>query len=463
MRDLFETDSGTLRAWGVTSQKAVCDFDADAPATQLTSQPAEITDDSYADLRLRLPRRPGGLRVPARRGRLRAVLVGKTFALAARPAAHVPRAGGGRLGQRGPDARPSRGSRHHRAGHHDRLRAHPRQLLGQLGHGQLGSFTASLGALSCKLDAGAFVPCSDPQPQSYTRSERREATPSRCARSTWPTTPTPPPASAHLDRRHHGRRRRPSPPPAGPTEDSTARPSPGTAEPACVEREGRDGSGHSNPPSGSALLHTLGVGCRAGRAAGRSTCPRRWVSAPYTVQAEQTDAAGNLGRSALSVFTVVTDAVAPVVSLTAPASGAVLDDTTPVLAGLAGLAAGDEGTVTREAAGRHARRAGCPRRRSWCRATEAAAPSARCPTALAEGTYTVRAEQSDSAAPTPNTGTSAPVTFTVSLPDAASARARGRPPGFVMAPAEERLSDALAGRYTATAACVSACRGQRPA
>ncbi len=77
------------------------------------------------------------------------------------------------------------------------------------------------------------------------------------------------------------------------------------------------------------------------------------------------------------------------------------------------------------------------------------------PTALPEGTYTVRAEQSDSAAPTPNTGMSAPVTFTVSLPEPPPPPLRA---GFVMAPAEERLSDALAGRYTATAACVSACQ-----
>ena len=93
-----------------------------------------------------------------------------------------------------------------------------------------------------------------------------------------------------------------------------------------------------------------------------------------------------------------------------------LDDTTPVLAGLAGLAAGDEGIVSVKlwsgtlAAGLPAQTLVVPR-------DGASGAFSAVPTALPEGTYTVRAEQSDSAAPTPNTGTSAPVTFTVSLPE----------------------------------------------
>jgi Bacterial Ig-like domain len=66
------------------------------------------------------------------------------------------------------------------------------------------------------------------------------------------------------------------------------------------------------------------------------------------------------------------------------------------------------------------------------------------PAALAEGTWTVQAEQADAAG---NVGTSAPSTFRVSIP-----------PTFVVAPAEERLGDVLAGRYTVLAACASACK-----
>ena len=55
VRDLFETDTGTLRAWGVTSQKALCNFDTDAPATQLLTQARGVQRRHVAQLRLRLP------------------------------------------------------------------------------------------------------------------------------------------------------------------------------------------------------------------------------------------------------------------------------------------------------------------------------------------------------------------------------------------------------------------------
>ena len=43
VRDLFESDTGTLRAWGLTSRKAVCDFDATPPDTSLVSTPSDPT------------------------------------------------------------------------------------------------------------------------------------------------------------------------------------------------------------------------------------------------------------------------------------------------------------------------------------------------------------------------------------------------------------------------------------
>ena len=71
---------------------------------------------------------------------------------------------------------------------------------------------------------------------------------------------------------------------------------------------------------------------------------------------------------------------------------------------------------------------------------------------LLEGTYTAYVEQSDSLG---NKGTSTS-TFVVDVPDPPPPSPVA--PSFVLAPAEERLADALAGRLTAVAACASACR-----
>ena len=61
VRDLFETDTGTLRAWGVTSQKALCNFDTDAPATQLLTNPAASTDDTSPSFGFNSPDDPGAV------------------------------------------------------------------------------------------------------------------------------------------------------------------------------------------------------------------------------------------------------------------------------------------------------------------------------------------------------------------------------------------------------------------
>jgi subtilisin-like proprotein convertase family protein len=60
-----------------------------------------------------------------------------------------------------------------------------------------------------------------------------------------------------------------------------------------------------------------------------------------------------------------------------------------------------------------------------------------------------------------NVGTSAPPTFTVDTPDPPPPPPpppADEAPSFVLAPSEERLADALAGRLTAVAACASACQ-----
>ena len=71
---------------------------------------------------------------------------------------------------------------------------------------------------------------------------------------------------------------------------------------------------------------------------------------------------------------------------------------------------------------------------------------------LTEGTWTVRAEQLDSAG---NLGASNASVFVVNLPDPPPPEVA---PSFVLAAAEERIADALAGRLSAVAACASACR-----
>jgi hypothetical protein len=126
----------------------------------------------------------------------------------------------------------------------------------------------------------------------------------------------------------------------------------------------------------------------------------------YTAQVSQSDVAGNTGTSAAVTFTV--DTSPPVVSVTAPVAGAVLNSSTPTVGGLAGQASGDDPSVTLKLyAGSTV--AGSPIQTdkvtrsgaSWTTGAVAA---------LADGTYTALAEQSDEAG---NTGTSAAVTFTV--------------------------------------------------
>jgi hypothetical protein len=125
----------------------------------------------------------------------------------------------------------------------------------------------------------------------------------------------------------------------------------------------------------------------------------------YTVRAQQGDSANNTGFSDANTFTI--DTTAPGVSLTAPANGSSTNDTTPALSGGAGNAAGDLNTVTvkiysgSSAAGNPVQTLSTsPSGNNW---------STDSPP-LPDGTYTARAEQSDSAA---NTGLSDPSTFTV--------------------------------------------------
>jgi TolB protein len=127
----------------------------------------------------------------------------------------------------------------------------------------------------------------------------------------------------------------------------------------------------------------------------------------YTARAQQDDAAGNTGYSSANTFTV--DTVAPVVSLSAPANGSSIHDATPALAGTGGTAPGDSATV----------------RVKIYRGTDTSGPLDQTRTAtrdpgtgdysvdakaLADGSYTASAQQTDAAG---NTGFSSANTFSV--------------------------------------------------
>jgi hypothetical protein len=102
-----------------------------------------------------------------------------------------------------------------------------------------------------------------------------------------------------------------------------------------------------------------------------------------------------------------TDNVAPVVTVTSPAGGATLSTATPSLAGATGTAAGDLPAVTvRVYAGATA--TGSPVQTIPSVGTGGLWSAT--PSALADGTYTVQAQQSDTYG---NTGTSAPRTFSI--------------------------------------------------
>jgi hypothetical protein len=130
----------------------------------------------------------------------------------------------------------------------------------------------------------------------------------------------------------------------------------------------------------------------------------------YTVEARQADGAGNLGVSAPATFRIDANA-APVVTLRQPVDGAAVSTATPTFRGGAGRAPGDAGSVTVKV-------------RSGGSVTGALVETLTAPIAgdgswsvaaspaLPAGTYTVEAEQLNSAS---GTGTSAPVTFTVDL------------------------------------------------
>jgi peptidoglycan/xylan/chitin deacetylase (PgdA/CDA1 family) len=137
----------------------------------------------------------------------------------------------------------------------------------------------------------------------------------------------------------------------------------------------------------------------------------------YTAQAQQSDAAGNVGFSSANTFTVSVsagDTTPPTVTLTQPADGASVSTALPTFAGVAGSAAGDSSLVMvkvysgSSASGTPVQTLSAGRQADNSYSVVASAPL------VDGGTYTARAEQSDAAG---NTGFSSANTFTVALPD----------------------------------------------
>jgi hypothetical protein len=127
------------------------------------------------------------------------------------------------------------------------------------------------------------------------------------------------------------------------------------------------------------------------------------------------DASSNRSACSSGSITYVEDSTGPAVTLTAPADGSYTMDTTPTFSGAAGTASGDAATVTVEV--HSGSTTSGPVVESIGTTPAAGAWSVDASPSLADGTYTARASQDDSAG---NTGLSGARTFTVdTLPPAA--------------------------------------------
>ena len=134
-----------------------------------------------------------------------------------------------------------------------------------------------------------------------------------------------------------------------------------------------------------------------------SSTPAHLADGTYTVQATQSDAAGNTGKSVPATFTI--DTTAPAVSLNAVSS--LTNDSTPTFGGSAGTASEDSGSVVVFV---HAGGSVGGEVVAKVTVSVSAGKWSATSTALADGTYTVQATQSDAAG---NLGSTTAATFTV--------------------------------------------------
>jgi large repetitive protein len=169
------------------------------------------------------------------------------------------------------------------------------------------------------------------------------------------------------------------------------------------------------PVSGDAdeLIQTLSVVRSAANGSWSVAASPALADGTYLAYATQDDSNAETAYSAPRTFTV--DATEPGVTLTTPAGGSTTNDTTPTVAGQAGTDAGDSATVTVDLyAGSGV--SGSPIQ--TLPATRSGGSWSIEPSALADGTYTAEATQTDAAG---NTGAAVPRSFTVdsTAPDTA--------------------------------------------
>jgi subtilisin-like proprotein convertase family protein len=329
VRDLFKGDSGSIQGWGLTTQKALCDFDTVAPSTSIDSGPANPVSSASA-----------------------------TFSFSS--------------------------------------------------DDQSATF-------ECRLDSAAYEPCSSPktyqgvpdgvrtfQVRAIDGSDNEDPNPPVYS---WVVDTTPPETTIG----------------SGPSGVVGARDATFgfSSEPGATFECSLDG-GAFTACSSPASYGGLGDGGHSFRVRARDTL-------------------GNLETTPAATSWTV-DTTSPATAILSPSPGSTTQDATPLLRGTAGTASGDDGVVTVELF-KGALAAGLPAQTMIVPRDGASGSWSARPRALGEGSYTVRVVQHDSVG---HVGTSAS-TFSVV------------PPGFVLAPGEVRLADALANRITVLAACASSC------
>jgi subtilisin-like proprotein convertase family protein len=447
VRDLFEGATGTLSAWGLTSRKALCDMDTDAPDTSIDSFPGSpenetsanfefSSDDSGATFECKLDSQPYG---PCEAFTTLSGLSEGSHTLFVRAID----------GSDNEDPDPDSHTWVVDITPPDTTITSGPTGFTKATNASFGFSSEPMATFQCSFDGADFDDCSPLQSYSGLAdgphtfrvrardlAENDDPTP---AERTWtvdtqspmPVVTTPAQAATTPDRT--------------PVVRGIAGTAPGDAP--SVEVRVYQGVGVGPAPIESHAITRDAAGSWSFTAGlGDSLEP-----GVYTVEVRQFDAAGNPPGISTSTFTVVDDFVAPNVSVSAPANGSTTQDTTPTVTGVAGTAEGDEGVVmVKLFSGTLA--AGLPAQTLIVPRDEGSGAWSATPAPLAEGTWTVRAEQLDSAN---NLGSSNPSVFVVDLPDPPPPPAA---PSFVLAPAEERIADALGGRLRAVAGCASACR-----
>ena len=193
-------------------------------------------------------------------------------------------------------------------------------------------------------------------------------------------------------------------PKAGTETNNTTPTFTGTASTATGDLTGITVNVYSGPSASGVPAETLTTAESAGSWSVGEIAPL--LAGEYTVQATQENEAGGVGAS--NPVTFVVDTTPPSVTLTEPANGAVLNQSKLKFAGAAGKAHGDQKAVTLKIYSGSSP-SGTPVQALSAPVTESSwtvTPT----TALADGTYTAQATQSDEAG---NTGTSSASTFSV--------------------------------------------------